>query len=218
MLCMYMAYPLGLILNHFVRGTLPRHLFSTITGIILQLYMYRGQIIHPIIMTVVTYLMMVLLPRNKQNKAVFVFVMLYLSGSHIYRMWVDFGGWKMDITTYTMILTAKLSALAYCYADGAIKDEELLPEQIERKVTKLPTPLEIASYVFFCSACIVGPFFEYSDYIMYIERKGRYEHIPLSIVPSLQKFLKGKRNYSSLSSINYSLLGREHLPWCNLLL
>jgi len=154
--------------------------------------MYRGQIVHPIIMTVSVYLMMTLMPRTKSNKAVFIFVMLYLSAQHIYRMITNYGGWDMDITTYTMILTAKLSALAYCYSDGAKKNEELLPEQIERKVVRIPTVLEIASYVLFCSGCIVGPFFEFSDYIMYIERRGRYENIPNPIIPSLVKFGKGK--------------------------
>lgn len=154
--------------------------------------MYRGQIIHPILMTVITYAMMVAMPRLSQGKAVFAFVMLYLSGSHIYRMWTNFGGWDMDITTYTMILTAKLSAMAYCYGDGAKKDEDLLPEQIERKITKLPSPLEVASYVFFCSACIVGPFFEFSDYVMYIERRGRYQDIPIPIIPSIVRFFQGK--------------------------
>jgi hypothetical protein len=80
-------------------------------------------------MTTVTFAMMHLMPRHKQKKWVFVFVMAYLSGSHIYRMWDNFGGWDMDITTYTMILTCKLSAIAYCYADGAEKEEDLLPEQ-----------------------------------------------------------------------------------------
>ena len=52
--------------------------------------------------------------------------------------------------------------------------------------------LEILSYVFFCGACICGPFFEYSDYKLYIEREGRYKNIPNSIVPSIKKFLTGK--------------------------
>ena len=40
----------------------------------------------------------------------------------------NFGGWDMDITTYTMILTTKLASLGYCYMDGEKKDSELLPE------------------------------------------------------------------------------------------
>lgn len=125
------------------------------------------------------------LPRNQQHKAVFVFTMAYLSGSHIYRMMTNFGGWDLDITTYTMILTAKLSALGFCYKDGGEKEENLLPEQKERKVVKMPSPLEIFSYVFFCCGCLCGPFYEYSDYINFIEQKGHYANIPSSIGRSL---------------------------------
>ena len=90
--------------------------------------MYRGQIVHPILMTVISYIMMQVLPRKSQGKWVFLFVLAYLSCSHIYRMVTNFGGWDMDITTYTMILTAKLSALAFCFGDGSYKNEDLLPE------------------------------------------------------------------------------------------
>ena len=98
----------------------------------------------------------------------------------------------MDITTYTMILTCKLSAIAYCYADGAEKEEDLLPEQKLYKVEKMPSALEMLSYVYFCSGCIVGPFFEFNDYKMYIERTGRYSNIPSALWPAFVKFLKGK--------------------------
>lgn len=56
------------------------------------------------------------------------FNLLYLSGQHIYRMYTDFGGWEMDITTQTMLLTARLSSLGFCYKDGALKDDQLLKE------------------------------------------------------------------------------------------
>jgi hypothetical protein len=46
------------------------------------------------------------------------FVLLYLSAEHIIRMITNFGGYDMDITTYTMMLVAKLSSLAFCYSDG----------------------------------------------------------------------------------------------------
>ena len=128
MLCLYMGYPLGSILNLFVRGTTARHLFSFITGFLLQAFMYREQFFHTLLMTFITYAMMIALPRHKQARFVFIFVMAYLSFQHIYRMYKNFGGYDMDITTFTMVLTAKLSALAYCYKDGAEKDDKLLPE------------------------------------------------------------------------------------------
>lgn len=97
------------------------------------------------------------------------FVILYLSLQHIMRMINNFGGWDMDVTTYTMMLTARLSSLAFCYSDGGKKDEELLPEEKEKKVVKMPSVMEMLSYSYFCCGCLVGPFFEYRDYINFIE-------------------------------------------------
>jgi D-alanyl-lipoteichoic acid acyltransferase DltB (MBOAT superfamily) len=192
MLCIYMGYPLGIILNLLVKGTTARHLFSVITGFLLQLYMYREQFWHSLVMTSITYALMVALPRNKQARFVFIFVMLYLSYQHISRMIRNFGGYDMDVTTFTMVLTAKLSALAYCYKDGGEKDEKLLPEQKDKKVEKLPNVLELLSYVYFPSACIVGPFFEFADFKMYIEKTGRYANIPSSGKQALLGFLRAK--------------------------
>lgn len=97
------------------------------------------------------------------------FVLLYLCFQHIMRMINNFGGWDMDITTYTMMLTAKLSSVAFCYRDGGKKDEELLPEEREKKIVKIPSVMEMLSYSYFCCGCLVGPFFEYKDYITFIE-------------------------------------------------
>lgn len=79
MLCLYLGYPLGIILNLLVKGTTATHLFSIITGFLLQSYMYREQFWHTLVMTFVTYTLMVVLPRQKQARFVFIFVMLYLS-------------------------------------------------------------------------------------------------------------------------------------------
>ena len=118
-----------------------------------------------------------------------VFVLLYLSISHIIRMITNYGGYDMDISTYTMMLTAKLSSLAFCYSDGGKDDKDLLPEQKVRKVKDMPSVLELFSYVYFCEGCIVGPFFEYSDYKRFIEMKGEYEKIPNSFWLSIRSFL-----------------------------
>lgn len=125
---MYMGYPLGFLMCYVIRGTQARHFFSIITGFLLQMYMFRGQFIHPLIMTFITLALMMSLKRDLQHKVVFVFTLLYLSGSHIYRMITNFGGWDMDITTYTMILTCKLSALGFCYRDGMFSDDDLKKE------------------------------------------------------------------------------------------
>ena len=42
------------------------------------------------------------------------------------------------------------------------------------------------SYTFFCGGASIGVFFEYSDYIKFIENEGHYKHIPNPIFKSLK--------------------------------
>ena len=43
-------------------------------------------------------------------------------------MLTTYGEYRLDITTYTMLLVCKLSALAYCYKDGGVKDKDKLTD------------------------------------------------------------------------------------------
>ncbi len=98
----------------------------------------------------------------------------------------------MNITTYTMILIAKMSALSFCYKDGAEKEENLFPEQKALKVVEMPSLIQFLSYVFYSGGCLMGPFFEYSDYIKFIERTGHYAEMPLNtIIPSIVRLFHG---------------------------
>ena len=42
-------------------------------------------------------------------------------------MLTDFGGFNMDITTYTMLLVVKLWGLGWAYRDGDMADADLTP-------------------------------------------------------------------------------------------
>jgi len=97
---------------------MPRYLFNLIVGGLLQLYMFRETTYHIYLMAGVAYIIMNIFARDFQHKVMMVFLLGYLSGQHIYSMLNDFGGFNMDITTYTMILVAKLWMLSWAYRDG----------------------------------------------------------------------------------------------------
>ena len=110
----------------------------------------------------------------------------------------DFGGFNMDITTYTMLLVCKLWGLTWSFRDGAVDAKQLTPDQIERKVDEFPSLLEYCSFVFSNCGAIIGPFFEYADFKNWIEMKGHYKSMPrglsngwVTIVPSITCLLGG---------------------------
>ena len=111
--------------------------------------MFGFGILHVILMTSVAYALMIVFPRHKQANYVMFWVLGYLSYSHLDSLINRFGSYDMDITTYTMLLVCKLSALAFCYQDGGTDAAKLNEDQRKRVVINLPSPLELASYVWF---------------------------------------------------------------------
>jgi hypothetical protein len=87
--------------------------------------MFRETTYHVYIYAVVSYLIMTQAPRLQQHKIMVAFLLSYMSFQHLYRMWDNFGGFDMDITTYTMILVIKLWGMSFSYMDGGRKDSEI---------------------------------------------------------------------------------------------
>ena len=84
------------------RGTI-RHLWNIIVGFAIQYYLFREGVLHVILMTGVTWLLMNTLPRNVQQRYVMTWVLGYLTCNHLYRMYTNFGGYDLEISTFTML-------------------------------------------------------------------------------------------------------------------
>ena len=55
-------------------------------------------------------------------------------------------------------------------------------------IEKVPAFTDFIGYMYFCGGTIAGPFYEFRDYINFIEKKDTYKQIPNTIVPTLLKF------------------------------
>jgi len=202
MLIIFLAFPIGYAYR-FIGGKNKRHTYSILLGAFLHVFMFRWEVFHFWGLALAVYIIMATFSRKNQAWVVFFVAMTHLSGMHIKRVLFDYGGWSMDATTFLMPLVSRISSLGFVYADGAKaqKDKsetskesgniELSDEQKSRMVVKKPTLVEILSYVSFPAANICGPFFEFRDYIDFIEEKNRYKNIPNSNRQTLNKFLMG---------------------------
>lgn len=162
-----------------------RHIWNVVLGLLLQYYAFGTGVVHVFLMTTVAYLLMILLPRSVSGRYVMIWCLGYLCYNHLYRLIYMFGEFNMDISTFTMLHVCKLSALGYCYHDGAKAEDFLRPGQKERMVKDLPTVLEMAGYTWFVPQCTLGVFFEFSDYKNFIEKTKEYANIPSPILVSL---------------------------------
>ncbi|KAF9920920.1 lysophospholipid acyltransferase, partial [Modicella reniformis] len=102
-------------------------------------------------------------------RVVFIGVMTHMSVSHLMRQLTDYRGYRLDHTGPQMILTMKLISWAFSIHDGRRNPKELSKYQQEHAITTFPNLLSYLSYVFFFPGVLVGPAFEYMDYIHFIE-------------------------------------------------
>jgi hypothetical protein len=67
----------------FVRGTLARHLFTSAFGFLLMLYIYGESLLWAVLLSGVTYLAMIFLPRQQQHYFVYLWAFGVVSYGHI---------------------------------------------------------------------------------------------------------------------------------------
>jgi lysophospholipid acyltransferase len=188
-LCMLATIPLGLIYQVLVirvvakwkrRGTNESarrwlvafgHCLSIAISIgCLHFCLPRCEWLHSFVSSLAVYILLYVLPSKHAHIVVFLFLFVYMSASHIYRMSVDYMGWTMDFTGAQMILTLKLSALAMNLRDGRAEKSTLNSYQAEHAVPggKLCSPLEFFGYVYFFPSFLAGPCIEFMDFRRYV--------------------------------------------------
>jgi len=187
--CLLISYPFGFIFKRIHNATV-RHVLGTALGFAFQFLIYKADILYPLVLALIVYFVMKYLGRNKAV-LIFIISMGFLSIFHIYRMWVDWGGYKMDVTSVLMINVCKQTTLAWCYQDGGKDKEKLSASQNKYKVTKLPTLLEYLSFMYFYANTLVGPACEYLDHDNFINRRDTYKETPRTFFASLGYLVSG---------------------------
>ncbi|XP_066091463.1 lysophospholipid acyltransferase 2 isoform X4 [Saccopteryx bilineata] len=123
---------------------------------------------------------MIIIGVETMHKYCFVFALGYLIVCQITRVYIfDYGQYSADFSGPMMIITQKITSLAYEIHDGMFrKDEELTPSQRDLAVRRMPSLLEYFSYTCNFMGILAGPLCSYKDYITFIE--GRSYHVTQS--------------------------------------
>jgi hypothetical protein len=195
---MFLCYPLGIIMAMLPYGKV-KHFFSFLLGAFLLQFTIGKQWIHHLITVVVSYLILLLLPRKMSKTLIPWFVMIYITAGHLHRQFINYLGWDLDFTGSQMVLTMKLYSLAYNLYDG-----ELIAKGIENRaskkcanvaVTDVPGILEYLGYTFNFSTILAGPAFEYKVYKEACDGSNLYDKdgkpkgkIPSNFLPSMIPF------------------------------
>ncbi|KAF5297472.1 hypothetical protein FQR65_LT10008 [Abscondita terminalis] len=106
------------------------------------------------------------------QRMVLATALIYLSCIHLHRQTYDYGSYTLDITGPLMVITQKVTSLAFNLHDGLARlDSELSKNRKLYAVYKLPSPLEYFSYSLAFPALMAGPVLFYKDYMDFIDGK-----------------------------------------------
>jgi len=93
-----------------------------------------------------------------------------------------------------MMSICKFSSVSFCYEDGGKSESEVKSSYQRAKMIKeKPSLLEIFSFVFYYPSSLIGPSFEFRDFIKFIRLEEEYADIPYGkcAFVALQDFLLG---------------------------
>jgi hypothetical protein len=196
---MFLCYPLGVIMAMLPYGQM-KHLFSFLLGAFLLQFTIGKQWIHHLITVLLSYLMLLILPRKISKTLVPTFVMLYVTAGHLHRQYVNYLGWDLDFTGSHMVLTMKLYSLAYNLYDGELlrngSNDRAAKKCAPLALEKVPGLIEFLGYTFNFSTILAGPAFEYKIYADACNGSNLYDKdgkplgkIPSSVLPTLKPFI-----------------------------
>ncbi|XP_060527652.1 lysophospholipid acyltransferase 6 [Cylas formicarius] len=147
-----------------------RHAFGLLFGLWMGYFCFGYHAVHLAGLPAVCYL--VILTQNPQvvHGAVLFVAMLYLSCVHLHRQCFADSSYGLDISGPLMVITQKVSSLAFSLHDGLVKRErDMTPSQKLYAIKKVPSLLEFFSYSMMFPSLMAGPVIFYNDYIAFIE-------------------------------------------------
>ncbi|KAM4625390.1 lysophospholipid acyltransferase 2 [Polymixia lowei] len=151
-----------------------RHVVATLLGFYLALFCFGWYALHFLVQSGLSYSLMVFAGLEHMHKYCFIVALGYLSFCQITRVYVfDYGMYSADFTGPMMVITQKITSLAFEIHDGLAKrEEQLSPSQKYLAVRRMPSLLEYLSYNCNFMGILAGPTCSYNDYMAFIEGTG----------------------------------------------
>uniref|UniRef100_A0A1A7ZVM8 Membrane bound O-acyltransferase domain containing 1 n=2 Tax=Nothobranchius furzeri TaxID=105023 RepID=A0A1A7ZVM8_NOTFU len=153
---------------------LVRHTFATLLGIGILIFCFGWYSAHILAVVVASYFIIVKGDINNVHRYTMVTAMGYLTACHVSRVFIyNYGILSTDFSGPLMIVTQKITTLAFQLHDGTCKkSEQLASDQRLLAITARPSLIEYLSYNLNFLSVLVGPCSNYKDHIDFIE--GRH--------------------------------------------
>ncbi|XP_050671249.1 lysophospholipid acyltransferase 6 isoform X2 [Leptidea sinapis] len=118
-----------------------------------------------------SYVLLKTVPHHLTGNIILASSIVYLSCIHMHRQIYHTADYSLDITGPLMVITQRVTSLAYSLQDNISRKEINANCNKKNKTSfdKIPSPLEFFAYTLAFQTLMCGPVVFYSDYINFIE-------------------------------------------------
>ncbi|XP_041978280.1 lysophospholipid acyltransferase 2 [Aricia agestis] len=149
-----------------------RHSLCLIIGLLMGYFCFGKQAVHLSMLPMISYILLKFVPQHLTGNVILLSSMIYLSCIHLHRQIYHTADYSLDITGPLMVITQRVTSLAYSLQDNITKkeinDNTKGSDELNR-LNKLPSPLEYFAYTLAFQTLMCGPVVFYPDYINFIE-------------------------------------------------
>ncbi|KAK0405170.1 hypothetical protein QR680_017836 [Steinernema hermaphroditum] len=191
-----------------------RVVFPPLVGLSFCYFCYGSAIKHLLAKVAIGYLILWVSPRKHVHRVMFIFAMGYLIFIHWFR-WYILTSYSIDITGPMMVISQKLTTMAFSLHDGTVKKEEELNEYDTQKreaIREVPPALDYLSYIFHFQSVLTGPLCFYNDYMRFISGDNVKERGPNGKVATPWKAATTKLMFSFVFFAIILLAGSKFAP------
>ncbi|XP_075682697.1 membrane-bound glycerophospholipid O-acyltransferase 1 isoform X1 [Rhinoderma darwinii] len=151
-----------------------RHGIATLIGVYLAVFCFGWYSLHIFSLVLLSYCIMINASIEKVHCYSFILALGYLTLCQINRVYIfNYGILTTDFSGPLMIVTQKITTLAFQLHDGMCQNPHLLSkEQLKNSIKGKPTFLEYISYHLNFMSILAGPCSNFNDYVEFIE--GRH--------------------------------------------
>lgn len=170
LIALFLASLLRSSLSHKNTSSSVRQLFSLSIGVCVGVFCFGYQVVHLAALPVICYSVMLTVSPAIMQIMVLVVALLYLSIIHLNRQIYDYGSYVLDVTGPLMVMTQKVTSLAFSLHDGLTKSpDKLSSSQKSLAIRQVPPLLDYFSYILQFQTILCGPVVFYNDYQDYIQ-------------------------------------------------
>ncbi|VDP14578.1 unnamed protein product [Soboliphyme baturini] len=165
--CQFLSLPAALLYYRFRSSRWEtkwiRLLLPALLGLYFCFFCYGRATKHLVADAVLNFVLLKTCDPKYVHKVVFCCSMAYMSYMHMFRALFS-NSYLLDITGSMMIMTEKLTSLAFNLHEGAEPAAQLNDDQKRLALAKVPSCLHYFSFLFNFQTVLCGPFSFYKDY------------------------------------------------------